>query len=154
MTDLLFWIFLIGLGLALNGPASSFCWFATANTPTPRRRSSACSRTKCVTISNSRPKWCAYESGIVRECNGPGASSHARTPGSYFACDWALHPCNLGTLLPCEGRMKSDNHEELHAYEYSGIQERRGKVPMWLMLVYLSLGIWAIYYLWAYWSHY
>ncbi len=50
--------------------------------------------------------------------------------------------------------MKSDNHEELHTYEYSGIQERRGKVPMWLMLVYLSLGIWAIYYLWAYWSHY
>lgn len=49
--------------------------------------------------------------------------------------------------------MKPDEHDEIHTYEFSGIQERRGKVPMWLM-VYLSLGIWGAYYLWAYWSHY
>ena len=50
--------------------------------------------------------------------------------------------------------MKSDKDQEIHAYEFSGIKERRGRVPKWLMVVYISLIVWAAYYLWAYWSHY
>jgi len=52
--------------------------------------------------------------------------------------------------------MSDDNkssHDEMETYEYSGIQVRHGKVPGWLIVVYTSLGIWAIYYLWTYWTH-
>ena len=50
--------------------------------------------------------------------------------------------------------MREDKHEEeIHRYEYSGIEERKGKVPGWLIVVYLALSIWAIYYLWTYWYH-
>ncbi len=48
---------------------------------------------------------------------------------------------------------ETDHDPEIHTFEYSGISERRGKVPTWLVVVYISLSIWAAYYLWAYWSH-
>ena len=43
--------------------------------------------------------------------------------------------------------------DEIHRYEYSGIEERLGKVPKWLIIVYAALTVWGIYYLWAFWSH-
>lgn len=49
--------------------------------------------------------------------------------------------------------MNDDKHEEIHRYEYSGIEERVGKVPGWLIVVYLVLSVWAIYYLRTYWYH-
>jgi multidrug resistance efflux pump len=49
--------------------------------------------------------------------------------------------------------MSDNQHEEIHTYEYSGIRERKGKVPVWLIVVYVVLSIWAIYYLWTYWYH-
>jgi hypothetical protein len=49
--------------------------------------------------------------------------------------------------------MKPEKDHDIHTYEYSGIQERSGKVPMWLIVVYVALSAWAIYYLCAYWTH-
>ncbi len=37
-------------------------------------------------------------------------------------------------------------------YKDSGILERHGKVPFWLILVLIALVIWSIYYLIAYWT--
>lgn len=37
-------------------------------------------------------------------------------------------------------------------YKDSGIQERRGAVPLWLQLVSYGLVIWGIYYTIRYWS--
>jgi hypothetical protein len=47
-----------------------------------------------------------------------------------------------------------EKDEHLHQdYEYaSGIVERVGLVPLWLKIVYLSLIVWAIYYIIRYWS--
>jgi hypothetical protein len=47
---------------------------------------------------------------------------------------------------------KPDNHD-IHTYEYSGIQERTGKVNAWLIIVYASLLIWGGWYLVAFWKH-
>jgi hypothetical protein len=49
--------------------------------------------------------------------------------------------------------MSDDKHNEIHRYEHSGIEERVGKVPVWLIVVYVALSVWAIYYLWTYWYH-
>ncbi len=48
--------------------------------------------------------------------------------------------------------LEKDSH--LHEdYEYaSGIVERAGFVPLWLKVVYVSLIVWAIYYIIRYWS--
>ncbi len=40
----------------------------------------------------------------------------------------------------------------VYAYESAGITEREGHVPLWLWLVVVSLLIWGIYYLAAYWN--
>jgi hypothetical protein len=53
------------------------------------------------------------------------------------------------------GEQEKHSHEDdLETYEYSGIQVRHGKVPGWLIVVYAALGIWGVYYLWAYWTHF
>ena len=40
----------------------------------------------------------------------------------------------------------------VYVYGSSGISEREGHVPIWLWLVVVSLLIWGIYYLVAYWN--
>jgi hypothetical protein len=47
---------------------------------------------------------------------------------------------------------KHDDHD-IHTYEYSGIQERTGKVNTWLIIVYVALLIWGAWYLFAFWTH-
>jgi hypothetical protein len=47
---------------------------------------------------------------------------------------------------------KHDDHE-INTYEYSGIQERHGKVNAWLIIVYISLLIWGAWYLFTFWNH-
>lgn len=42
--------------------------------------------------------------------------------------------------------------EDIHVYEYSGIEERHGTVPAWLWVVIVSLLIWMVYYLVRYWA--
>lgn len=41
---------------------------------------------------------------------------------------------------------------EVQTYEYSGIQERKGKVNGWLIALYVVLTIWGVWYLFAYWT--
>lgn len=49
--------------------------------------------------------------------------------------------------------MKDDRRatEEYH-YAHAGIRERHGRIPLWLMLVVLSLLAWSLYYLVRYWA--
>ena len=37
-------------------------------------------------------------------------------------------------------------------YEFSGIEERHGRVPAWLGVVYGALLIWMVYYLVRFWT--
>lgn len=45
-----------------------------------------------------------------------------------------------------------DRNDEVHVYRHSGIQERRGTVPVWLLLVAIGLLIWSVYYTVRYWT--
>lgn len=47
---------------------------------------------------------------------------------------------------------KAKKANEVFLYHDAGLTERRGYVPYWLKLVTLSLIVWGLYYLWAYWS--
>ena len=42
--------------------------------------------------------------------------------------------------------------EEVYVYEHSGIQERHGKVPLWLLGVVFGLIAWSIYYMIRFWN--
>ena len=41
---------------------------------------------------------------------------------------------------------------EISHYEFSGIDERHGKIPAWLAIVYVALVIWMVYYLIRFWT--
>lgn len=45
-----------------------------------------------------------------------------------------------------------NRHDPVFYYADSGIRERHGDIPMWLIAVVLALIVWGIYYLVAYWS--
>ena len=46
----------------------------------------------------------------------------------------------------------SGDGEGLEQHAGGEIQERRGRVNLWLGVVYLVLFLWALYYLFAYWG--
>ena len=48
--------------------------------------------------------------------------------------------------------LASDDVSEEYIYQSAGIGERKGFVPVWLIWVALGLMIWAVYYLFSYWS--
>lgn len=45
-----------------------------------------------------------------------------------------------------------DDPSEINHYEFSGIDERHGKVPIWLRLVYGVMLVWMVYYLVRFWT--
>jgi hypothetical protein len=47
---------------------------------------------------------------------------------------------------------KPDDDSHLSRYEFSGIEERHGIIPKWLMAVYAGLLIWMVYYLIQFWT--
>ena len=47
----------------------------------------------------------------------------------------------------------NEHNHDIHTYEYSGIQERTGKVNGWLVVVYAALLIWGVWYLITFWKH-
>jgi len=53
-------------------------------------------------------------------------------------------------------RVEADRTEHaghsVYTYETAGITERQGNVPVWLWSVVVSLLIWGVYYLVAYWN--
>jgi hypothetical protein len=40
---------------------------------------------------------------------------------------------------------------EINHYDYSGIDERHGIVPAWLLCVCVALVIWSVYYVFHFW---
>jgi hypothetical protein len=50
------------------------------------------------------------------------------------------------------GERHADTQNPVFYYKDSGIRERHGKIPLWLLAVTVVLIIWGIYYLVAYWS--
>ena len=47
---------------------------------------------------------------------------------------------------------ESEHGGEIHRYEVSGIEERRGRVPAWLAAVIIVLAVWMVYYLVRFWT--
>jgi hypothetical protein len=47
---------------------------------------------------------------------------------------------------------RENSHPEMEEYAGGTIQARHGYVPLWLLVVYLVLFIWALYYLVVYWG--
>ena len=41
---------------------------------------------------------------------------------------------------------------EISKYEFSGIEERHGRIPKWLAVVYIAMLIWMVYYLVRFWT--
>lgn len=46
----------------------------------------------------------------------------------------------------------SEDVGEEYIYQSAGIRERKGYIPVWLGLIALGLIMWAVYYLFSYWS--
>jgi hypothetical protein len=47
---------------------------------------------------------------------------------------------------------EGDNQDEINRYVSSGIEERHGSVPGWLVAVIVTLVLWMVYYLVHYWQ--
>ena len=43
-------------------------------------------------------------------------------------------------------------HDDLEDYAGGHIQAHHGSIPLWLLVVYFVLAVWALYYLFAYWG--
>ncbi len=50
------------------------------------------------------------------------------------------------------GQPESGHDQSVFLYKDSGIQERTGPLPLWLVAVAVILLIWGVYYLVAFWS--
>ena len=50
-----------------------------------------------------------------------------------------------------DGRVSHSEHEE-YAYQASGLRERQGSIPLWLIIVTILLICWGIFYTFEYWS--
>jgi N-terminal domain of cytochrome oxidase-cbb3, FixP len=46
----------------------------------------------------------------------------------------------------------SEESSEISRYASAGIEERHGRVPRWLLGVYVVLLIWMVYYLVRFWT--
>ncbi|MGH9441026.1 MAG: hypothetical protein ACRD16_02005 [Thermoanaerobaculia bacterium] len=49
--------------------------------------------------------------------------------------------------------MDTEKHgpDEINRYEFTGIEERHGIIPGWLIAVFTALGFWMVYYLIRFW---
>ncbi len=54
-------------------------------------------------------------------------------------------------MVQDEHKQEEDPGEISH-YEFSGIDERHGRIPRWLGFVYVVLLIWMVYYLVRFWT--
>lgn len=51
-----------------------------------------------------------------------------------------------------ELEVRGSSHPELEEYAGGTIQARVGHIPIWLLVVYAVLFIWALYYMVVYWG--
>lgn len=46
-----------------------------------------------------------------------------------------------------------DTHSDgITRYEGPGIEERHGKIPAWLMIVYIAMSLWMVWYILKFWT--
>lgn len=48
--------------------------------------------------------------------------------------------------------VRGSSHPVLEEYAGGSIQARVGYIPVWLLVTYVVLFIWALYYMFAYWG--
>ena len=58
----------------------------------------------------------------------------------------------LDTSDSSQDRKGRHTEDEEYAYQESGIREREGSIPLWLILVTILLICWGVYYTIEYWS--
>ncbi|UPK38182.1 hypothetical protein IVB18_13480 [Bradyrhizobium sp. 186] len=51
-----------------------------------------------------------------------------------------------------EAEVRENPHPEMEEYAGGTIQSIHGYIPVWLLVVYIVLFIWALYYLVVYWG--
>jgi hypothetical protein len=51
-----------------------------------------------------------------------------------------------------DGKNPKTEDESTYVYRHAGIQERDGRIPLWLLMVCIGLIVWSIYYTIRYWS--
>jgi hypothetical protein len=51
-----------------------------------------------------------------------------------------------------EPEVRESSHPEMEEYAGGTIQAIHGYIPVWLLVVYIVLFIWALYYLVVYWG--
>ena len=51
-----------------------------------------------------------------------------------------------------ELEVRESSHPELEEYAGGIIQARIGYIPIWLLVVYAVLFVWALYYMFVYWG--
>ena len=47
---------------------------------------------------------------------------------------------------------EENEDRDMQTLEYSGIQERKGRVNAWLIVVYVAVTVWSVWYLITYWT--
>lgn len=53
---------------------------------------------------------------------------------------------------PAPEAPNSSGNEQPYLYRHAGIEERDGRIPLWLTLVVVGLLLWSIYYAIQYWN--
>jgi hypothetical protein len=53
---------------------------------------------------------------------------------------------------PTKTKNTDTDTDQDYVFRYAGIKERKGIIPLWLILVTFSLLIWSVYYTIRYWS--
>jgi hypothetical protein len=51
-----------------------------------------------------------------------------------------------------DDKERCEEENQPYLYRYAGIEERDGRIPLWLTLVVVGLLLWSVYYTIAYWS--
>ena len=54
--------------------------------------------------------------------------------------------------LSAPERQESSDNGKPYLFRHAGIEERKGYIPVWLILVAVSLILWSVYYTIRYWS--
>lgn len=49
-------------------------------------------------------------------------------------------------------RQESSDNGQPYLFRHAGIEEREGYIPVWLILVVVSLILWSVYYTIRYWN--
>lgn len=63
-----------------------------------------------------------------------------------------LQSSNPNSPVHPDLEVRGSSHPEMEEYAGGHIQARVGYIPVWLLVTYTVLFIWALYYLYLYWG--